>query len=33
MNEGLEENNEEKNFSQLFLRWIFVIGSHGAHAY
>ncbi len=27
------ENNFEKNFSQVFLRWIFVIGSHGAHQY
>ena len=28
-----EENNYEKNFSQIFLRWIFVIGTHGAHQY
>ena len=27
------ENNFEKNFSQIFLRWIFIIGSHGAHQY
>lgn len=33
MNEGLEENNFEKNFGKAFLRWIFVIGSHGAHRY
>jgi len=33
MNEGLEENNNEKHFIQGFLRWIFVIGSHGAHMY
>ncbi|HCN82022.1 MAG TPA: hypothetical protein DIT07_00145, partial [Sphingobacteriaceae bacterium] len=33
MNEALEKNNFEKDFSQGFLRWIFVIGSHGAHAY
>jgi hypothetical protein len=33
MNEALEENKYEKNFSQAFFRWIFVIGSHGAHKY
>lgn len=33
VNESLEENNYEKKFSQAFLRWIFVIGSHGAHKY
>ncbi len=27
------ENNFEKNFAQVFLRWIFVIGTHGAHQY
>ncbi len=27
------ENNFEKNFTQVFLRWIFVIGTHGAHQY
>ncbi|MEP6794914.1 MAG: hypothetical protein ABJB16_11350, partial [Saprospiraceae bacterium] len=32
-NETLAENNNEKNFSQVLLRWIFVIGSHGAHMY
>ena len=32
-NESDEENNFEKNFSQIFLRWIFVIGTHGAHQY
>ena len=32
-NEEDIENNFEKNFSQVFLRWIFVIGSHGAHQY
>ncbi|MCX6291384.1 MAG: hypothetical protein NT126_06420 [Bacteroidetes bacterium] len=26
-------NNYEKNFTQIFLRWIFVIGTHGAHQY
>ena len=33
MNEPLPENNNEKNFVQAYLRWIFVIGSHGAHQY
>lgn len=33
MNEALFENNYEKNFTQGYLRWIFVIGSHGAHKY
>jgi hypothetical protein len=33
MNEALPENNNEKNFVQAYLRWIFVIGSHGAHQY
>jgi len=33
MNQALEENDYDKNFAQAFLRWIFVIGSHGAHAY
>jgi hypothetical protein len=33
MNEALEENNFEKNIGKAFLRWIFVIGSHGAHRY
>jgi hypothetical protein len=33
MNEALPENNNEKNFWQAYLRWIFVIGSHGAHQY
>ncbi|MGB3078900.1 MAG: hypothetical protein WBB31_07500 [Saprospiraceae bacterium] len=32
-NQALEENNNEKNFSQVLVRWIFVIGSHGAHMY
>jgi hypothetical protein len=32
-NETDEENNFRKNFTQIFLRWIFVIGSHGAHQY
>ncbi len=27
------ENNFEKKFNQVFLRWIFVIGTHGAHQY
>lgn len=27
------ENNYKKNFNQVFLRWIFVIGTHGAHQY
>ena len=27
------ENNYKKNFNQVFIRWIFVIGSHGAHKY
>lgn len=33
MNEALEENSFEKHFTQGFLRWIYVIGSHGAHMY
>ena len=33
MNEALPENDNEKNFMQAYLRWIFVIGSHGAHQY
>ncbi len=32
-NEALAENNNEKQFTQVLLRWIFVIGSHGAHMY
>jgi hypothetical protein len=32
-NEPDEENNFEKDFTQVFLRWIFVIGTHGAHQY
>ena len=33
MNRALAENNYEKNFWLGYLRWIFVIGSHGAHKY
>lgn len=33
MNERLPENNNEKNFFMGYLRWIFVIGTHGAHLY
>jgi hypothetical protein len=33
MNESLPENKNEKNFVMAYLRWIFVIGSHGAHQY
>ncbi len=33
MNEALIENNNQKQFAQANLRWIFVIGSHGAHKY
>ncbi len=32
-NEEDELNNFKKNFSSVFLRWIFVIGTHGAHQY
>jgi hypothetical protein len=32
-NEPDESNNFEKEFAQVFLRWIFVIGTHGAHQY
>jgi hypothetical protein len=32
-NELVAENNFEKNYEQAFLRWIFVIGTHGAHQY
>lgn len=33
MNEALIENNNQEQFAQANLRWIFVIGSHGAHKY
>ena len=33
MNQPLAEFNFEKNYSKVSLRWIFVIGSHGAHRY
>jgi hypothetical protein len=33
VNEPIEENNNEENFTRGYLRWIFVIGSHGAHMY
>jgi len=33
MNEALPENHNEKNFEMAYLRWIFVIGTHGAHQY
>jgi len=33
VNEPDEENNFKKQFTQVLLRWIFVIGSHGAHQY
>ncbi len=33
MNQAEAEYNFEKNFTTAFLRWIFVIGSHGAHRY
>ena len=33
INEALPENKNEKNFAQAYLRWIFAIGSHGAHQY
>ena len=29
----LTQNNFQKNYGQFFLRWIFVIGTHGAHQY
>jgi len=32
-NDEDEANNFEKRFAQVFLRWIFVIGTHGAHQY
>ena len=32
-NEALIENNDEKKFILGYFRWIFVIGSHGAHKY
>ncbi len=32
-NESDEANNFEKQVYQVFLRWIFVIGTHGAHQY
>jgi len=32
-NQPDELNNFEKNLNQVFLRWIFVIGTHGAHQY
>jgi len=33
MNQPMAQYNNEQNFSSAFLRWIFVIGSHGAHRY
>jgi len=33
INEPVEEFNHEENFEQGYLRWIFIIGSHGAHQY
>ena len=33
VNEPLEEFDHEQNFVQGYLRWIFIIGSHGAHQY
>ncbi len=33
MNQPQTEFNNEQNFASAFLRWIFVIGSHGAHRY
>lgn len=33
MNQGLIENSFEKKFGMAYLRWIFVIGTHGAHQY
>jgi hypothetical protein len=32
-NQEEELNNFKKNFYSVFLRWIFVIGTHGAHQY
>ena len=32
-NQEDELNNFKKDFTQVFLRWIFVIGTHGAHQY
>lgn len=33
MNEKLAENRYEEKFVMAYLRWIFVIGTHGAHTY
>ena len=33
VNEPVEEFDHEENFLQGYLRWIFIIGSHGAHQY
>lgn len=33
MNMELPENDNQKNFVTAYLRWIFVIGTHGAHTY
>ncbi len=33
MNQGLIENNYAKKFVMAYLRWIFIIGTHGAHTY
>ncbi|MCX6294509.1 MAG: hypothetical protein NTX97_00340 [Bacteroidetes bacterium] len=33
MNTALAENDNQKKFVSAYLRWIFVIGSHGAHTY
>jgi hypothetical protein len=32
-NQELAENGNLKNFTKAYLRWIYVIGSHGAHMY
>jgi len=32
-NEAIASNNFYKDYNQVLLRWIFVIGSHGAHQY
>ncbi len=33
VNEAVEEFANDKSFGQAYLRWIFIIGSHGAHMY
>jgi len=33
INEPINDFSNDQNFAQVYLRWIFIIGSHGAHQY